>query len=134
MNLQYLRAKLDRLNEQIVSRIKDRSRFVINEAVYRPGAIPIRNQNAVSLMEWALTGMERYHATLGRYELPDQLPLRNDVITESPVQRRVDMPLLPVITPPPRDELVLGLRLIRLRRQFLRPGHRSCPPVVVLIP
>lgn len=120
MNLQYLRAKLDRLNEQIVSRIKDRSRFVINEAVYRTGAIPIRNQTNVSLMEWALAGMERYHATLGRYELPDQLPLRNDVITESPVQRRVDMPLLPVITPPPRDELFRFYTSIL--PEFCKPG------------
>jgi chorismate mutase len=120
MNLPYLRAKLDRLNEQIVSRIKDRSRFAINEAVYRPGAIPIRNQSSISLMEWALEGMERYHATLGRYELPDQLPLRNDVVTASPVQRRVDMPLLPVITPPPRDELFRFYTT--LLPEFCKPG------------
>lgn len=120
MNLQYLRAKLDRLNEQIVSRIKDRSRFVINEAVYRPGAIPIRNQTNKSLMEWALEGMERYHTTLGRYELPDQLPLRNEVVTASPVQRRVDMPLLPVITPPPRDELFRFYTA--LLPEFCKPG------------
>ncbi len=41
MNLTNLRAKLDRLNDQIVGRFKDRSWFVLNEAVYTPGAIPI---------------------------------------------------------------------------------------------
>jgi hypothetical protein len=31
-------------------------------------------------MEWALEGMGRYHATLGRSELPDQFPVRSDVV------------------------------------------------------
>lgn len=122
MNLDDVRAKLDRLNEQIVSRFKDRSRFLVNEAVYRPGAVPIAGRPGISLMEWALEGMERYHATLGRYELPDQLPMRSDVVTASPspVRRVVDMPALPAITPPPRDELIRFY--VSLVPQFCKPG------------
>lgn len=120
MDLHDLRAKLDRLNEQIVSRLKDRSRFPVNEAVYAPGAIPIRGYPEVSLMEWALIGMERYHATLGRYELPDQIPLRTDVVTDSPVRRKIDMPLLPAIAPPPREAL-FGF-YIALVPEFCKPG------------
>ena len=120
MDLQDLRAKLDRLNEQIVSRIKDRSRFPVNDAVYIPGAISIRDQPTMSLMAWALIGMERYHASLGRYELPDQIPLRTEVITESPVRRKIDMPLLPAITPPPREELFRFYTSIV--PDFCRPG------------
>lgn len=122
MNLDEIRAKLDRLNEQIVSRFKDRSRFLINEAVYRPGAIPIAGRPDISLMEWALEGMERYHATLGRYELPDQLPIRSEAVgtSPSPVRRMVEMPALPAITPPPRDELIRFH--VSLLPEFCKPG------------
>lgn len=106
MNLIDLRAKLDRLNEQIVGRLKDRSWFALNAAVYTPGAVPIAGRPELSLMEWALEGLERYHASLGRFDVPDQHPLLPDVVTPSPITRAIDLPALPAITPPPRDALI----------------------------
>ncbi len=106
MDLAELRAKLDRLNEQIVGRFKDRSWFVLNEAVYTPGAIPIEGRPGISLMEWSLEGLERYHASLGRFDVPDQHPLMPEVVAPSPVRRKLDLPRLPAIAPPPRDQLI----------------------------
>jgi chorismate mutase len=106
MNLSDLRAKLDRLNEQIVGRFKDRSWFVLNEAVYTPGAIPIAGRPELSLMEWSLEGLERYHATLGRFDVPDQHPLMPEAVSPSPVTRVIELQALPAIIAPQRDDLI----------------------------
>lgn len=120
MDLAELRAKLDRLNEQIVGRFKDRSWFVLNEAVYTPGAIPIEGRPGISLMEWSLEGLERYHASLGRFDVPDQYPLMPEVIAPSPVRRKLDLPRLPAIASPPRDQLIHFY--ISILPRLCRPG------------
>ncbi|BCX03144.1 MAG: hypothetical protein KatS3mg053_1082 [Candidatus Roseilinea sp.] len=120
MDLAELRAKLDRLNEQIVGRFKDRSWFVLNEAVYTPGAIPIEGRPGISLMEWSLEGLERYHASLGRFDVPDQHPLMPEVIEPSPVRRRLDLPRLPAIAPPPREQLIRFY--VSILPRLCRPG------------
>jgi chorismate mutase len=123
VNLSDIRAKLDRLDEQIVGRFKDRSRFMVNEAVYRRGAIPIAGHPDASLLDWALTGLERYHATLGRFAVPDQRPLQLTEVPESPVQRKIDLPRLPAtaaIAALPRVELVEFY--ISLLPRFCAPG------------
>ncbi|MCS7056053.1 MAG: hypothetical protein NZM18_07790 [Thermoflexales bacterium] len=120
MNLTELRAKLDRLNEQIVGRFKDRSWFVLNEAVYTPGAIHIEGRPNLSLMEWSLEGLERYHASLGRFDVPDQHPLMPQVIVPSPVRRKLDLPRLPAIASPPRDQLIQFY--ISILPRLCRPG------------
>jgi chorismate mutase len=120
MELSELRAKLDRLDEQIVSRLKDRAWFALNSAVYTPGAIPIAGRPNLSFMEWSLEGLERYHASLGRFDVPDQHPLLPEVIGPSPVQRRFTMPRLPAIAPPPRDQIISYY--IALLPRLCRPG------------
>ena len=120
MDLTELRAKLDRLNEQIVSRLKDRAWFALNPAVYTPGAIPIAGRPGISFMEWSLEGLERYHASLGRFEVPDQHPLLPELVGPSPVQRRLDLPHLPAIAPPPRDQLIRYY--IAILPRLCRPG------------
>lgn len=120
MNLLDLRAKLDRLNEQIVGRFKDRSWFALNAAVYTPGAIPIAGRPNISLLEWSLEGLERYHAALGRFDVPDQHPLMPEVVSPSPVKRQIALPRLPAIAPPPRDALIRFY--VALLPQLCRPG------------
>ncbi len=120
MDLNDLRAKLDRLNEQIVGRFKDRSWFSLNEAVYTPGAIPIEGRPGISLMEWSLEGLERYHASLGRFDMPDQHPLLPEVVAPSPVRRKLDLPRLPAIASPPRDQLIRFY--ISILPRLCRPG------------
>lgn len=120
MDLIALRAWLDRLGEQIVARFKDRSWFALNQAVYTPGAIPIAHRPNLSLLEWSLEGLERYHASLGRFDMPDQHPLMPEVIPPSPVSRRAALPNLPRIAAPPREALIRFY--VALLPRLCRPG------------
>ena len=86
-DLKDLRARLDQTDERIVGRLKDRSRFPLNSQIYKRGAIPIRGKRDVSLLQFAIEGMERYHASLGRYEYKDQQPLLRSPGTRSSVKR-----------------------------------------------
>lgn len=106
MSLVALRAKLDRLSEQIVARFRDRAWFALNPSLYIPGAIPIAGHPDRSLLDWSLEGLERYHASLGRYEVPDQHPLVLASFPDSPVQRTVQLPRLPKVPPIARETLI----------------------------
>ena len=86
INLNDLRTKINQMTERIVSRLKDRSRYVLNDAVYRRDAIPIEGRTGISFFEFALEQLEKYHASLGRYKFPDQHQLTN-ITLHSPVQR-----------------------------------------------
>ncbi len=86
LNLNDLRTKINQMTGRIVSRLKDRSRYVLNDAVYRRDAIPIEGRSGVSFFEFALEQLEKYHASLGRYKFPDQHQLTN-ISLHSPVQR-----------------------------------------------
>jgi chorismate mutase len=70
-----LRIKLDQMAERIISRVKDRSRFPQNPAVYEKDAVEVKGRKGVSFLEFALEGLENYHASLGRFDYPDQTPL-----------------------------------------------------------
>jgi chorismate mutase len=86
LNLNDLRTKINQMTERIVSRLKDRSRYVLNDAVYRRDAIPIEGRTGMSFFEFALEQFEQYHASLGRYKFPDQHQLTN-ITLHSPVHR-----------------------------------------------
>jgi chorismate mutase len=86
LNLQDLRTKINQMTERIVSRLKDRSRYVFNDTVYRRDAISIEGRTGVSFFEFALEQFEQYHASLGRYQFPDQHRLTR-ISLQSPVQR-----------------------------------------------
>jgi monofunctional chorismate mutase len=95
-----LRTKLNQMTERIVSRLKDRSRYLLNESVYVQGKISIENKKGISFLEFALEGLENYHASLGRYNFPDQYRLTNvspftAVVREYPISpiMRVDIEL-----------------------------------------
>ncbi len=73
-----LRVKLDQMTGRITSKLKDRSRLPLNRTVYAPDGVPIKGYEGVSFLEYALNGLEVYHASLGRYKYPDQFPLLID--------------------------------------------------------
>jgi chorismate mutase len=106
MELTSIRTKIDRLNEQIVGRLKERSYFPLNKVVYQPDAIAIQGTQGVSFLDFALAGLETYHASLGRYGYPDQAPLHRDANTATPVQRVYSLPLLPAVGLPQYDRLL----------------------------
>lgn len=90
-----LRIKLDQMTERIVSRFKDRSRFPLNESTYRPDTISIIGRSGISLLEFAMEGLETYHATLGRYNYPDQYPILKSDLPLSRVERVISHSTLP---------------------------------------
>jgi len=75
MKLKELRIKLDQMTERIISRFKDRSRYKLNKKVYKKNALSIRGESGISFFEFAIKGLENYHASLGRYNFPDQHPV-----------------------------------------------------------
>lgn len=70
-----LRIKLDQMTGRITSRLKDRSRFTFNGEIYVPDGVPIVGHEGTSLVEFAIDGLESYHASLGRYDDSDQYPV-----------------------------------------------------------
>ena len=106
MDLPDLRRRIDLWNDLIVNRLRDRARFPVNATIYRHGAIPIEGRPEASLLEFALKGLERYHASLGRFSFPDQQPLISQSLPESPIVRRGTLPSLPVVDLPVRMNLM----------------------------
>lgn len=85
--LEDLRIRLDQTSERIVSRMKDRSRMPLNPSVYVPDAVPIKGREGISFLQFAIEGMETYHASLGRYEYRDQHPILSRALPESAIAR-----------------------------------------------
>lgn len=106
MDLPDLRRRIDLWNDLIVNRLRDRARFPVNATIYRRGAIPIQGRPDLSLLEFALEGLERYHASLGRFSFPDQQPLLSQALPESPIVRRGTLPSLPIVDLPVRENLM----------------------------
>jgi monofunctional chorismate mutase len=92
-----VRQKLDRLQQQIISHLKDRSQFLLNEPIYLRNSIALTVKNDLSLFEHALMGLEAYHATLGRYRFPDQYPIFPASVIQTPVYSYIDMPRIPEV-------------------------------------
>jgi chorismate mutase len=108
------------MTERIVSRLKDRSRFPENRPVYEPDAVPIAGRRGISFLEFALEGLELYHASLGRFSFPDQYPLLSALGKESPVERVVPASAVPRIEIPiTRDLLAFYIDALH---SFCRPG------------
>jgi chorismate mutase len=74
-DLTTVRLKLTKMTDRILMRLHDRAGFPLNRKVYEPGAIVIPGRSGLSLFDFAIEGLEAYHASLGRYEFPDQFAL-----------------------------------------------------------
>lgn len=108
-----IRIKLDQMTESIISLVKDRSRYKLNKKVYIKNAIPIKNKKDISFFEFALEGLEKYHASLGRYLFPDQEPLILKFVFQPSVKRIVpESPILKV-------KIDLAKRIINFYLKFL---------------
>lgn len=101
-----LRVKLDQMTERIVSRFKDRSRFPLNEVVYKPDGVPIVGRSGISLLQFAIEGLETYHASLGRYDYPDQYPVLGLNLPATRVERIISRPPLPQLSINVSDDLL----------------------------
>src|SRR5258708_7051218 len=119
MQLGELRVRLDQMTDRIVSRLKDRSRFPLNAAVYRVDAVPIRGRSGISFLQFALEGLEAYHASLGRYDFPDEAPLFTTPTPTATATRTVTRPHVARLRLNRRDDL------LAFYEEILR---RLCPP------
>ena len=78
-----LRVRLDQMTERIVSRLKDRSRFALDAARMSE----VLRRTGISFLDFSLEGLEAYHASLGRFDQPDQYPVFGVNLPTSPVRR-----------------------------------------------
>jgi chorismate mutase len=101
LELKNLREKLDVTNQRIITKLKDRSRFPLNEAIYVPDSVQIKGRSGISLLEFAMEGIEVYHSSLGRYDYHDQYPVFSRKLPGSLVER---------VTPPtPIQEVQISI-------------------------
>ena len=73
--LSSVRQRLTKMTDRLLMRLHDRAGFPLNRPVYEPGGVPIPGRPDISLFSFAIEGLEAYHASLGRFEHPDQFPL-----------------------------------------------------------
>lgn len=87
-----IRPGLDILANEIVIALKKRTRFPVNDAVYKPGLVS--SDKSVSLLNHVLGNVESCHAELGRYTFAAQesftdvshiSPLIDRTVPESPL-------------------------------------------------
>lgn len=124
LQLNDLRIRLDQMTERIVSRLKDRSRFPLNGPVYRTDGVPIAGRTGISFLEYSLEGLERYHASLGRFNYPDQFPVFSSHLPETPVTRTVlGTPSLPRLQISIKEAL-LGYYQRELLPRLCAPGNK----------
>ena len=121
LKLSDLRIKLDQMTERIVSRLKDRSRFNLNKPIYATNGISIAGRKGISFLEFALEGLERYHATLGRYDYPDQHPLVSKHLPPTPVAREKPFSLISKVQIDVRREIVAFY--VGLLPELCQPGE-----------
>jgi chorismate mutase len=115
LQLGELRVRLDQMTDRIVSRLKDRSRFPLNAAVYQVDGVPIRGRSDISFLQFALEGLEAYHASLGRYDFPDEAPLFSPPTPAATATRTITRPHVARLQLNRRDHLLAFYQTI-LRR------------------
>lgn len=105
-DLNALRLHISKMNDRILMRLHDRAGFPLNRPVYSRGAIELPEHPGMSLLEFAILGLESYHASLGRYEYPDQFPLVREGLPPAAANRVVDGALAPDAAIDVRDQLL----------------------------
>ena len=120
VSLDALRTRLGKMTDRILFRLEDRSGFPLNAPVYEPGAVPLFGREGISFLEFAVQGLETYHASLGRYEYPDQHALTRLALPGSGARREVGIPALPHV------DIDFTDRLFRFYRDDVLP--RLCEP------
>jgi monofunctional chorismate mutase len=119
VQLSDLRVRLDQMTDRIVMRLKDRSRFPLNPRAYQPDGIEIAGRQGMSFLDFALEGLEAYHASLGRYNYPGEFPLVSANLPQSSVVRSTGGPALPSVAIAIKDDLL---------RTYLALLPSLCPP------
>ncbi|WCJ25652.1 chorismate mutase 1 [Euphorbia peplus] len=81
LTLENIRSSLIRQEDSIIYGLLERSQYCYNAKTYDPDAFPLDGFHG-SLVEYMLRETERLHATIGRYESPDEHPFFPDGLPE----------------------------------------------------
>ncbi len=93
ISLDKIAAQLEALEETIIMRFIDRAQFAANSVAYERGRSGFSGAGDRSLFEVRLDAQERMDAEFGRYEVPEERPVNDDL----PAPRRtVHLPASPL--------------------------------------
>jgi chorismate mutase len=85
LDLSFIAARLEGLEETIITRLIDRAQFSANGSIYKKGHSGFKGENQLSLFTIRLTQQEQMDARFGRFCVPEERPFTKDL----PVPQRV---------------------------------------------
>ncbi|MBN2531247.1 MAG: chorismate mutase [Spirochaetales bacterium] len=85
MELDFIAARLEGLEETIIHKLIDRAQFRVNSIVYIPGQSGFEGSKGKSLLEIRLYYQEEMDAQFGRYRQPEERPFNGDL----PLPKRI---------------------------------------------
>ena len=74
LDLKFIAARLEGLEETIIAKLIDRAQFKFNESVYLPGSSCFDGENSASLFQLRLRSQEEMDARFGRFNVPEERP------------------------------------------------------------
>jgi chorismate mutase len=79
LDLNVIAARLEGLEETIISKLIDRAQFRINSRIYEPGQSGFSGESQKSLFSLRLSYQERMDARFGRFCVPEERPFNHDL-------------------------------------------------------
>ena len=93
LSLTHIAARLEALEETIIMRFLDRAQVAVNREAYLPGHSGFEGAGNESLFELRLASQERMDAEFGRFMVPEERPVSEDLPAP---RRKVHLPDLPL--------------------------------------
>jgi chorismate mutase len=88
-DLELIAARLEGLEETIISKLIDRAQFSVNQSIYIPGQSGFTGAEGLSLFDLRLRWQEEMDARFGRFHVPEERPFNRDLPAS---QRAVALP------------------------------------------
>ncbi len=119
-DLELIAARLEGLEETIISKLIDRAQFRVNNSVYLPGQSGFRGSEGASLFDLRLRFQEEMDARFGRFHVAEERPFNAD-LPES--QRTVTLPPTCLVI----DTLERVNMTGAIKKAYLQMVPRFCP-------
>jgi chorismate mutase len=89
LDLHFIAARLEGLEETIINRILDRAQFCANQITYQSGTIDFSTESSMSLFDLRILYQEEMDSKFGRFCAPEERPFSKNL---PPVLRKVSIP------------------------------------------
>lgn len=89
LDLNYIAARLESLEETIIAKLIDRAQFCVNEIIYEPGKSGFEGEKSRSLFDLRMHYQEQMDALFGRFCVPEERPFTRNL---PPPKRKVNLP------------------------------------------